>query len=154
MIPESLIKVVKKAKPYPSICYDIITLLKAFISVGNQEYYGYNCNISHPINCPLQVLPFYEFGASINNSFARKTGLTTQTFVIMTFILELLLLILLGKPYSVLFFWQYLFHFYKTLQHHFSPKKCSSIFQIVHYLKNSPLTGVSTDQAKQSNDLI
>ena len=46
--------------------------------------------------CPLYVLPFEKFVATMSNSFARKTGLTTQTFVMMTFILELLLPIVLG----------------------------------------------------------
>ena len=59
-------------------------------------YYGYNYNIYHTIYWPLYVLPFEKFVASMSNSFARKTGLTTQTFVMMTFILELLLPIVLG----------------------------------------------------------
>ena len=55
------------------------------------------------------------------HSFARKTGPTAQTFVMMTFILELLLLVLLSKSYFLLvvsFF--FIFELYRTNSH---PKK-------------------------------
>ena len=71
------LKVVKIVlnKAYLSVPYDI-TLLKNFKSVFNQEYYGYNYKISHPIYCPLYHPIQICCLASVRNGLARITGLT------------------------------------------------------------------------------
>ena len=68
-------------------------------------YNGSNDNKYHLIYCPLCVFFFsieYQFfGVSKNNSVARKTGLTAPNLLgIMNFILEVLLITVIGKPYS------------------------------------------------------
>ena len=99
--PESLIKVVKinLNKAYLLSVYYDITLLKLVHLSSTRNIMDIATKDLIQFIALCRIYPFTKFVASISNSLARETGLTTQTLVIMTFILELLLLILLGKPY-------------------------------------------------------
>ena len=97
--PESL-KVFKISlnKAYLSVSYDI-TLLKLVYQSSTRNIMDIATKDLIQFIALCRFYPFTKFVASIRNSLARETGLTTQTLVIMTFIRELVLLIHLGKPY-------------------------------------------------------